>query len=143
MAFGLLALAAMDAAQALADLTAVSSQIQGAVLAETGGTVLASTFGDGDRADRVAGAALRLLEAAQGVRNGGEELVQLETATPAGSVFLVRDDRHVVAAITGGEPTVGLVFYDLKTCLRMIGEEEEKPAAKSRRRKKEASDDGS
>ena len=58
-------------------------------------------------------------------------------------MFLVRDDRHVVAAITGGEPTVGLVFYDLKTCLRMIGEEEEKPAAKSRRRKKEASDDGS
>jgi len=29
--------------------------------------------------------------------------------------------------VTGSKPTVGLVFYDLKTCLRMLEREAEKP----------------
>jgi hypothetical protein len=57
-------------------------------------------------------------------------------------VFVVRDRGHFVAAITGREPTVGLVFYDLKTCLRLVGSdeaEEEKPAPAPKRPKKESS----
>ena len=42
---------------------------------------------------------------------------------PSGSVFAVRDDARMVCAVTAGDPTVGLIFYDLKTCLRNIAEE--------------------
>jgi hypothetical protein len=60
---------------------------------------------------------------------------------------VVRDGDRLIAATTTPEPTVGLVFYDLKTCLRGLGEEEKpKPkraAPKKRtttpRKKKDAS----
>jgi predicted regulator of Ras-like GTPase activity (Roadblock/LC7/MglB family) len=121
----------MEAAQALADLTEVSSQIESAVLADTGGTVLAATYPDPKRGERVAQTAAELLKAARSA--GREGLVQLEAATSEGSIFVVRDGEHLVAAVTGTQPTVGLVFYDLKTCLRLVGEETEAPAAKRRR----------
>src|SRR6266540_1629987 len=69
----------MDAAQALADLTEISAQIEAAVLAGTDGSVVASTFQQEGRGQELARAA------------------------------------------------VGLVFYDLKTCLRMLEREAEKP----------------
>jgi predicted regulator of Ras-like GTPase activity (Roadblock/LC7/MglB family) len=135
----------MDAAQALADLTEISTQIESAVLAGGDGKVLASTFGDGERGERVAASARELLAAADelGAKSAGQRLVQLQAALPDGSVFLVRDDRNLVAAVTGTQPTVGLVFYDLKTCLRLLErEEEEKKAAtttrRPRRKKEEA-----
>jgi predicted regulator of Ras-like GTPase activity (Roadblock/LC7/MglB family) len=118
----------MDAAQALADLTEISSQIEAAVLAGADGSVVASTFREPSRGDEFARAAVGLVSAAGELRGGespGGELVQLQAATPRGSVFVVRDERHVVAALTGSKPTVGLVFYDLKTCLRMLEREQE------------------
>ena len=45
-------------------------------------------------------------------------MTQLEAATGEGSVFVVRDGDRLIAAATGPEPTGGLVFYDLKSCLR-------------------------
>jgi hypothetical protein len=60
-------------------------------------------------------------------------------ATPAGSVFVVRDGRRTIAATTRPEPAAGLVFYDLKTSLRGIGDEP-KPKPKPRTRKKAADD---
>jgi predicted regulator of Ras-like GTPase activity (Roadblock/LC7/MglB family) len=133
----------MDAAQALADLTEISSQIEAAVLAGPAGSVVASTFADEGRAKAVAGAAAELLQAADEVRTeGGGRLVQLQGATPEGSVFVVRDEKHLVTAVTGAEPTVGLVFYDLKTCLRLAGEEAGPEATTARRRKEEGAGDG-
>jgi predicted regulator of Ras-like GTPase activity (Roadblock/LC7/MglB family) len=119
----------MDAAQALADLTEISAQIDAAVLAEADGKVIASTFREANRGKELAGAAAELVTAAAETRGeSAEELVQLQAVTPQGSVFVVRDERHVVAAVTGSKPTVGLVFYDLKTCLRMLEREAAKPA---------------
>ena len=62
----------------------------------------------------------------------------MQIAFLEGSVFVVRDDERIVAAVTGREPTSGLVFYDLKTCLRLAGEQpaRKKAAAGARRRKK-------
>ena len=128
----------MEAAQALADLTEISSQIESALLAGADGSVAASTYGDDERASSVAQAALELLrEAEQGRAEGSAGLVQLQAATPEGCVFVVRDGAHVVAAVTGADPTVGLVFYDLKTCLRLVGEEEQKKPARQPRKKAE------
>jgi predicted regulator of Ras-like GTPase activity (Roadblock/LC7/MglB family) len=112
----------VDAAQALADLTEISSQIEAAVLAEADGSVLASTFREASRAEELATAAAELVAAARDARREAlnEELVQIQAATPRGSIFVVRDAGHLVAAITGTKPTVGLVFYDLKTCLRIL-----------------------
>jgi predicted regulator of Ras-like GTPase activity (Roadblock/LC7/MglB family) len=116
----------MTAAQALADLTEISAQIEGAVLAETDGSVVASTLQREERGAELARAAVELLAAAKDSGAEGQELVQLQAVTPRGSLFVVRDGRHVVAALTGTKPTVGLVFYDLKTCLRMLEREEAK-----------------
>ena len=52
------------------------------------------------------------VERAVVVRNDGT----LEAST-------LRDDARMVCAVTAGDPTVGLIFYDLKTCLRNIAEE--------------------
>ena len=128
----------MDAAQALADLVEISAQIEAAVLAETDGTVLASTLADEERAQAVVRDAVELLHTAAG---GAGEPVQLEAAVPEGSVFVVRDDKRLVAAVTGREPTVGLVLYDLKTCLRLAGEDA-RPAKKAASRARKKKDDG-
>ncbi len=123
----------MDAAQALADLTEISAQIEAAVLAEHDGSVVASTLADESASKSLADAAANLLSAAEEVRSesGSEPLVQIEGAVHDGSVFVAKDDRHIVAAVTKPRPTVGLVFYDLKTCLRMLEREEEAKAAKA------------
>lgn len=125
----------MDPAQALADLTEISSQIQAAALVDAEGGVLASTLADGTRASEFAQAAQELVRAAEDVRSpAGETLTQLEVATGEGSVFVVRDADRAIAATTTAEPTVGLVFYDLKSCLRSAAEQpveetKEQPAA--------------
>src|SRR4029079_9431083 len=41
-------------------------------------------------------------------------------STAHGSVFVVRDPRHVLLATTAPDPTVGLVFYDLKSALHAL-----------------------
>jgi predicted regulator of Ras-like GTPase activity (Roadblock/LC7/MglB family) len=140
-----LALPAMEAAQALADLTEISAQIEAAVLASTDGTVIASTFADDAKAEPFAAAASELMRSAdEAARDSvSSELVQVQAATPQGSVFVVRDGDHLVAAVTGAQPTVGLVFYDLKTCLRLVEREEKEAGPASRKRAKKDADGGS
>jgi len=125
----LLALTWVDAKQALNDLREISSQIGAAVLMESDGAVLGSTLADGSRAEALAAATRELLAAADRTRRGvaPDALTQLEVATLEGSVFVVRDGKRVLAATTSPEPTVGLVFYDLKSCLRNAQSEPPKP----------------
>jgi predicted regulator of Ras-like GTPase activity (Roadblock/LC7/MglB family) len=129
----------MDAAQALADLTEISSQIEAAVLFDTEGGIQGSTLADESAARELVGAAGSLLEGAAGFRTGGGEVTQLEASTHEGSVFVVREGPRLIAATTGPDPTVGLVFYDLKSCLRGAAAEPAKP--KRRRRAAESADE--
>ena len=125
----------MDAQQALADLTEISSQIQAAVVFDEQGKVAASTLEEG-RAGALAEGAGRLLHHAQDVKVGsGGPLIQLEVATDEGSVFVVADGPTRIAATTAPDPTVGLVFYDLKSALRSVAA---KPAARKATPKKPA-----
>jgi predicted regulator of Ras-like GTPase activity (Roadblock/LC7/MglB family) len=68
----------MEAAQALADLTEISAQIEAAVLAERDGAVVASTFPQDDKGEAFAAATAELVRAAE---DSGElsskELVQV------------------------------------------------------------------
>jgi predicted regulator of Ras-like GTPase activity (Roadblock/LC7/MglB family) len=127
----------MDAAQALADLTEISSQIEAAVLFDEAGAVLGSTLANDEAAQGVARAAGQLLERAGGFRSEGS-ITQLEASTADGSVFVVRDEARRIAATTGPAPTVGLVFYDLKSALRSTDTELAKP---KRTRRKKADDE--
>jgi predicted regulator of Ras-like GTPase activity (Roadblock/LC7/MglB family) len=113
----------MDAAAALERLRDISSQVRAAVIFERGGKVVASTLTDEERAKRVAREAEELLAAAEQRRDSTEDggkFAQLEAAVQGGSVFVVRDGDRLIAATTPPEPTVGLVFYDLKSCLREL-----------------------
>ena len=111
-------LAAMDANRAIADLTEISPQVRDVVIVDAEGA-LTGTNAPSRVAERLADAGRRLVEAADALRPA--PVAQLEVATKTGSVFVVRDGERMIAATTSAEPTVGLVFYDLKTCLRVGG----------------------
>lgn len=130
----------MDAAEALADLIEISTQIETAVLVDAQGKVAASNLAETSQAEALARSARELLAAADQDMGGAESrerLVQLQVALPEGCVFVVRDEERVVAAVTVPDPTVGLVFYDLKTCLRHAAGEELAPKPKARTAERE------
>ena len=121
----------MDPNTAIRDLKDLSTQIEAVVLTSADGSSLASTLSE-ERSARVARLATDLVSRADGVRSdlGREALAQLQAATPDGSVFVVLDSGRLAVATTGPDPTVGLVFYDLKTLLRQVadGAVKEEPA---------------
>ena len=123
----------MEAAQALADLVEISSQIESAVLADGEGTVLASTFGDEEKASAVAKEAIGLLQDATGP---GGEPSQVQIAFLEGSVFVVRDDERIVAAVTGPRADVGPRLLRPEDVPRLAGDQpaRKKAAAGTKRR---------
>ena len=129
----------MTAEQALSDLTEISSQVEAAVLFDAKGKVAASTLAEGEPFVR---AVQDLLAAAAESRQGS--LNQLEASTGEGSLFVVRDGDSYIAATTAPEPTVALVFYDLKTALRAAASEPapKKAAPRKRTPKKKPEADG-
>jgi len=130
----------VDATQALSDLKEISSQVVDVVILEPDGSMLASTLG-GEQAGRFAERVTKLVARADSARavRGLPDLSQLEVATLEGSVFAVRGGERLIAATTRPDPTVGLVFYDLKHCLRTVDELAEQKAKPRRRGKTDAS----
>jgi predicted regulator of Ras-like GTPase activity (Roadblock/LC7/MglB family) len=114
----------MDAAEALSELSDVSTQVQQAVLLERTGGVLASTLSDEARSRELAEAARAALEAAGRVRGrGGPQVTALEAAHREGSLFVAAGPDRAVAATTAPDEPAGLVLYDLRTVLRKLGED--------------------
>jgi predicted regulator of Ras-like GTPase activity (Roadblock/LC7/MglB family) len=116
----------VDPGQALSELKQISAQVQDAVIFDESGGVVASTLAE-ERAPGMAQAAHRLLETAAAAVQRGDQIVQIEASLPEGSVVVAREGGTAVAATTDPDPTVGLIFYDLRTCLRSLVEPEEKP----------------
>ena len=112
----------MDGHEALADLKQISVQIEAAVIADHSGAVQACSPDDAATGELLARLALEIWEAADASRRdlGRDALTQVELWTAQGSVFVVRDPRHVLLATTAPDPTVGLVFYDLKSALHSL-----------------------
>lgn len=100
-------------------------------IVDVDGSVLATTAADPGRAERFAAGIAKLVEQADALREarGLPDLAQLEAATLDGSVFVVRRNGRLIAATTRPDPTVGLVFYDLKHCLRSVEDGAPSPAA--------------
>jgi predicted regulator of Ras-like GTPase activity (Roadblock/LC7/MglB family) len=130
-------LGALDAAQAIDDLTEISPQVRRVAVIAADGSLAGTNVPDQAAAERLADGARSLVEAAEELHPG---VSQLEVATVDGSVFVVRDDDRLIAATTSPEPTVGLVFYDLKTCLRSIDPPQAKPRARAKKQPQEADD---
>lgn len=118
--------ARMDAQNAVQELIEVSPQIEAAVVvSHANGTVIASSVDDTSGVQRrLANLGQKLHDQADRARIelGREPVVQCEIATGDATVFVVSDATNVVLAVADGEPTVGLVLYDLKTVLRNIRE---------------------
>lgn len=127
----------MDAAQALAELTELSSQVQRAVVLDAGGAVLGSTLDDAAAAEALARTALDLVVAAGELHTSADQVTRAEVELAEGSFFVIREGGRTIAATTGSRPTAGLVAYDLRTCLQRI--QEEKP--KRRRTAKKPKED--
>ena len=103
---------AVDAAEALAELTEISSQIDAAAIVDAQDNVVAATPAAGAALAAAGGA---LLQRAKQTR--GREPAQLAATTGRGSVFVVREGDRRIVATTRPDAIAGLVFYDLKNCL--------------------------
>lgn len=129
----------MDAAQALRELTELSSQIESAVVLGADGSVLASTHEDSTRTDALASTTLELVGAAFELNAQRLEVTRVEVELEDGGLFVLRDGGRTIAAVTGPDPTSGLVVYDLRTCLHGIVEPEPKKKRRSVRKPKDES----
>jgi predicted regulator of Ras-like GTPase activity (Roadblock/LC7/MglB family) len=129
----------MDAAQALRELTELSSQIESAVVLAADGSVLASTREDSSMAAALASSTLELVAAAFELNTQPLEVTRVEVELEHGALFVLREGGRTIAATTGPDPTSGLVVYDLRTCLHGIAEPEQPKKRRSARKAKEES----
>ena len=107
----------VDAAEAIAELRELSTQIEAVVLASRDGELLASSL-DSRTAVTVAGSAGSLVEGADAVRRdlGREALAQVQAATAEGSVFVVVDDDPMAIAVTAPTPPSGSSSTTSRRC---------------------------
>jgi predicted regulator of Ras-like GTPase activity (Roadblock/LC7/MglB family) len=126
----------MDAVQALAELAELSSQVERAVVLRADGSVLAATPEDDAAAPTLARAALDVLATAFELRSSPQEVTRVEVELEEGGLFVLREGGLTIAAVTGPQPTAGLVAYDLRTCLERI--EPDKPKRPRRARAADA-----
>jgi predicted regulator of Ras-like GTPase activity (Roadblock/LC7/MglB family) len=129
----------VEPAQALADLVEISSQIEAVVLVDGDGSLVASTLQDGATAAELTAVAKDVVAYAEGVAPG-REVTQVEVSLAEGSVFAVRSGTRTILATTRPDPTVGLVLYDLRSCLRNAEAKPKRTRAKKTAAPEEAGD---
>ncbi len=130
----------MDAAQALAELMELSSQITAAVALDGEGSVLAVSSENPAVAASLTASTLELVAAAGDLRADGAEVTRVEVELDEGAFFVVREGGRIVAATTGPKPTSGLVVYDLRTCAQAIDRAAPKRKRSARKPKEEAAE---
>lgn len=117
-----------QAEKAVKEMLDISTDIHRAMLF-SGGVVLASNFPESlhppmlGKADELA-----VLGAQRAADMGSSPLTQLVIESGGGTVFLVREAQEAgmaVLATAKKDSRIGLVFYDMKTCIRDAQEEPE------------------
>jgi predicted regulator of Ras-like GTPase activity (Roadblock/LC7/MglB family) len=112
----------MDVAQALAELTELSSQVERAVVLDASGAVLGSTSPDERTTERLASGARDVVAAAGDLHPSAGKVTRVEIELGDGALFVLHEGGRTIAAVTRPHPTAGLVVYDLRTCLHALGE---------------------
>ena len=107
----------MTVDEAIRDLLNVSTDIQGVAVLGPEGDIVAA--GPGAVAADMAGSAGRLWEAAveRSGALGGSPLDHVVVQDTHGAVAMVAAGGRRIAAVTGPRPAVGLLLFDLRTCL--------------------------
>ena len=108
----------MRAEKALSEVMELSSQITAAVVLDRDGAVLAAS--PETAGATLAASAQDLVRAAVELGSEGRDVTRVEVELDEGALFVVREGDHIVAAVTGPNPTSGLVVYDLRTCAQAI-----------------------
>ena len=117
--------------QALQELLEVSEEVTAAVLFDRDGAVVARSGDDDAAAAEAAAIAAAMLSYADSLRVD-PAAERVEAVTRDGSVFVLRAGDRAVVAITEPDPLQGLVYHDLRACLRKsaVGaNEKERPGA--------------
>ena len=117
----------MEAARALADLVEISPQIEAAAVVAADGEPAGSVGVPDGRESLLAKAVRELLDGAAALRSDHGRVTQLRASLAGGDVFAVAGDDRTIVAVTRGQATPGLVFYDLKHCLAALAEPHEDP----------------
>jgi predicted regulator of Ras-like GTPase activity (Roadblock/LC7/MglB family) len=121
-----------QAEKAFQEMLDISTDLDKAVLFR-GDEVIVSNFPESLQSAMVAKAReLGALGAQKAEEMGGSPLTQLVVETDMGSVFLVREaDQSGMGVLATGkkDSRIGLVFYDMKTCIRDSQESEDLPVA--------------
>lgn len=120
-----------QAEKALKEMLDISTDIHRAMLF-SGDQVLASNFPESLHPAMLAKAGeLASLGAQRAADMGSSPLTQLVVESGGGTVFLVREAQDAgmaVLATCKKDSRIGLVFYDMKTCIRDAQEEPEAEA---------------
>jgi hypothetical protein len=114
----------MTVDEAIRDLLNISTDIRSvAVLGPDGDAV---ACGPGAAASGLAAAAGRLWQAASthSVADGAA-LDHIVVQDASGAVAVLQADGRHIAALTGAQPAVGLLLFDLRTCLSDAFSEED------------------
>ncbi len=111
--------------EAIRDLLNVSTDIQGVAVLGPDGDIAAA--GPGAVAADLAATAGRLWEAAveRAAALGGSPLDHVVVQDANGAVAMLAARGRRIAAVTGPRPAVGLLLFDLRTCLGDAFAEEE------------------
>jgi hypothetical protein len=105
---------------ALDYLDELSTDIEVALVLDSGGQLAAGTGDDEERKDRMRGLVLEVLDrATEAAPDTGVDQVEITTAE--GSVFAVRGAGWTVAVVAGRKPLSSLMFYDLRNVVSDLG----------------------
>ncbi len=106
----------MNVDEAIHDLLSFSSDVKAvAVIGEAGDVVAAAPSAD---AAALQSAAAGLWAAAEAcVRSSAGPLEHVVVHVGHGAVAMLRDGSRGIVAVTGPQPAVGLLLFDLRTCL--------------------------
>jgi hypothetical protein len=106
----------MTADEAIRDLLDISTDVKSVAVVGVGGELLAS--GPGAVASDLGSAGTRLWDAAEQARAvDAAGLDHLVVEDAAGAVAMVEAQGRRIVAVTGPQPAVGLLLFDLRTCL--------------------------
>jgi hypothetical protein len=105
----------MTIGEAIRDLLDVSTDIRSVAVLDEAGSLVAAGPGAGAAAASVA--ALWDAAAGRAAAHAGAPLDHVVVPDETGVVAVVSAHGHRIAALTGPRPALGLLLFDLRTCL--------------------------
>jgi predicted regulator of Ras-like GTPase activity (Roadblock/LC7/MglB family) len=107
-------------ALALRDLSELTTDVRAAIFLGPDGSLLAAAPERGDLGERLRELTLAVLEGADAA--GAEPPAEVEIATRAGAVYMVRGEGSALAVVAGRFTLSSLMRYDLRRMLADLGE---------------------